>query len=197
MCAPRWPRVAPTIRPFILSEIERLFRTGQMPLDVALIQTSPPDNHGYLSLGTSIDCTLTAAECSRYVIAEVNDQMPRTMGDTFLHVSRVAAMVETSRPLLELPSVPSSDVQNRIARNVAALIPDGATLQLGIGGIPNAVLEALEDHSNLGIHSELCPDGAVALIESGVINGERKTLHPGKVIAGFVLGTRRIIRLHP
>ena len=122
--------------PIHLSEIERLFRTGQMPLDVALIQTSPPDNHGYLSLGTSIDCTLTAAECSRYVIAEVNDQMPRTMGDTFLHVSRVAAMVETSRPLLELPSVPSSDVQNRIARNVAALIPDGATLQLASAAFP-------------------------------------------------------------
>jgi len=178
--------------PIYLSEIEKLFSSGQMPLDVAFIQTSPPDEHGYLSLGTSIDCTLTAAECARRVIAEVNDQMPRTMGDTFLHVSKVSAIVETSRPLLELPSPPSSEEQHRIARNVAPLIPDGATLQLGIGGIPNAVLEALYDRKDLGIHSELCPDGLVPLIEAGVITGARKTLHRGKVVAGFVLGTKRI-----
>jgi len=178
--------------PIYLSEIEKLFSSGEMPLDVALIQTSPPDEHGYLSLGTSIDCTLTAALCARHVIAEVNDQMPRTLGDTFLHVSKVAAIVETSRPLLELPTVPSTEVQHRIARNVAQLIPDGATLQLGIGGIPNAVLEALYDRKDLGIHSEMCPDGIVPLIEAGVITGARKTLHRGKVVAGFVLGTKRI-----
>jgi 4-hydroxybutyrate CoA-transferase len=178
--------------PICLSEIEKLFWSGEMPLDVAFIQTSPPDEYGYLSLGTSIDCTLSAAQCARHVIAEVNDQMPRTLGDTFLHVNKVAAIVETSRPLLELPPVPASDMQNRIARNVAALIPDGATLQLGIGGIPNAVLESLFDHKDLGIHSELCPDGAVPLIEAGVITGDRKTLHRGKIVAGFVLGTKRI-----
>ena len=179
--------------PICLSEIEKLFWSGEMPLDVALIQTSPPDEHGYLSLGTSIDCTLSAAQCARYVIAEVNQRMPRTLGDTFLHVGKVSAIVETSRPLLELPLVPASDMQNRIARNVATLIPDGATLQLGIGGLPNAVLEALYDRKDLGIHSELCPDGAVPLIEAGVITGARKTLHPDKVVAGFVLGTKRII----
>jgi len=178
--------------PIYLSEIEKLFHTGEMPLDLALIQTSPPDEHGYLSLGTSIDCTLTAALCARFVVAEVNDQMPRTFGDTFLHISQVSAIVETSRPLLELAPVPSSDVQHGIARNVAGLIPDGATLQLGIGGIPNAVLEALSGHKDLGIHSEMCPDGVVPLMESGVINGARKTLHPGKAVAGFVLGSRRI-----
>jgi acyl-CoA hydrolase len=178
--------------PIYLSEIERLFWSGEMPLDVAFIQTSPPDEHGYLSLGTSIDCTLSAAQCARQVIAEVNDQMPRTLGDTFLHVSKVAAMVETSRPLLEMPSIPSTDVQHRIARNVAPLIPDGATLQLGIGGIPNAVLESLYDRKDLGIHSEMCPDGVVPLMEAGVITGDRKTLHRGKAVAGFVLGTKRI-----
>ena len=178
--------------PIYLSEIEKLFHTGEMPLDLALIQTSPPDEHGYLSLGTSIDCTLTAALCARFVVAEVNDQMPRTFGDTFLHISQVSAIVETSRPLLELAPVPSSDVQHGIARNVAGLIPDGATLQLGIGGIPNAVLEALSGHKDLGIHSEMCPDGVVPLMESGIINGARKTLHPGKAVAGFVLGSRRI-----
>ncbi len=178
--------------PIYLSEIEKLFWSGEMPLDVAFIQTSPPDEHGYLSLGTSIDCTLSAALCARHVIAEVNDQMPRTLGDSFIHVSKVAAIVETSRPLLEMPTVPSTEVQHRIARHVAGLIPDGATLQLGIGGIPNAVLECLYDRKDLGIHSEMCPDGVVPLIEAGVINGDRKTLHRGKAVAGFVLGTKRI-----
>jgi len=178
--------------PIYLSEIERLFWSGEMPLDVAFIQTSPPDEYGYLSLGTSIDCTLSAAQCARRVIAEVNDQMPRTLGDSFLHVNKVSAIVETSRPLLELPPVPPCDVHNRIAANVAPLIPDGATLQLGIGGIPNAVLESLYDRKDLGIHSEMCPDGVVPLIEAGVITGDRKTLHRGKIVAGFVLGTKRI-----
>ncbi|HUO29549.1 MAG TPA: acetyl-CoA hydrolase/transferase C-terminal domain-containing protein [Bryobacteraceae bacterium] len=178
--------------PIYLSEIEKLFWSGEMPLDVALIQTAPPDEHGFLSLGTSVDCTLSAAQCARYVIAEVNDQMPRTMGDAFLHVSCVGAIVETSRPLIEMPPALTSDVQNRIAGHVAELIPDGATLQLGIGGIPNAVLEALYDRRDLGIHSEMCPDGVVPLIEAGVITGARKTLHRGKAVLGFVLGTKRI-----
>jgi 4-hydroxybutyrate CoA-transferase len=178
--------------PICLSEIEKLMCSGEFPLDVAFLQTTPPDDHGYLSLGASIDCTLTAAQCAKHVIVEVNDRMPRALGDTFVHVSKVSAIVETSRALLEIPSVPSTEVQHRIARNVAQLIPDGATLQLGIGGIPNAVLEALYDRQHLAIHSEMCPDGAVPLIEAGVITGERKTLHRGKVIAGFVLGTKRI-----
>lgn len=178
--------------PICLHEIEKLLCSGEMPLDVVFLQTSPPDEYGYLSLGASIDCTLTAAHCARWVIAEVNDQMPRALGDSFLHVSKVSAIVETSRPLLELPPAPPDEVQHRIARNVAPLIPDGATLQLGIGGIPQAVLESLHDRQDLGVHSEMCPDGVVPLIEAGVITGDRKTLHRGKIIAGFVLGTKQI-----
>ena len=178
--------------PINLSEIEKLLCSGQLPLDVALIQVSPPDEYGYMSLGASIDCTLTAAHCARYVIAEVNQQNPRALGDTFVHVSKVSAIVETDRPLFELPGVPSTDEHRRIGAHVASLIDDGATLQLGIGGIPNAVLDSLRDRRDLAIHSEMCPDGAVPLIEAGVITGERKTLHRGKVVAGFVLGSRRI-----
>ena len=178
--------------PICLSEIEKLLCSGQLPIDVAFLQTSPPDNSGYMSLGASIDCTLTAAQCARHVIVEVNQNMPRALGDAFIHISKVSAIVETSRPLLELPQIASTEVQHRIARNVAQLIPDGATLQVGIGGIPNAVLEALHDRKHLAIHSEMCPDGVVRLIEAGVITGERKTLHKGKIVAGFVLGTRQI-----
>jgi acyl-CoA hydrolase len=178
--------------PIFLSEIEGLFTSGAMPLDVVLMQVSPPDPHGMVSLGTSVDCTLTAARCARYVIAEVNDQMPRTMGDCFLPLSRFSAMVETSRPLLELRPEPYTELQHRIARNVASLIPDGATLQIGIGGIPDAVFHCLADRRDLGIHTEMCSDGVIPLIEAGVINGERKTLHRGKLVVGFVLGTRRL-----
>lgn len=177
--------------PVCLSEIERLFE-DVLPIDVAFVQTSPPDQHGFLSLGIGADCTMTAARRASHVIVEMNERMPRAMGDTFLHVSSVTAIVPVSRPLQELPPEPPSAVQVRVAENVAALIPDGATLQLGIGGIPNAVLSLLADHRDLGIHSEMCPDGVVPLIESGVVNGARKTLHPGKVVAGFVLGTRTL-----
>jgi acyl-CoA hydrolase len=178
--------------PIFLAEIEELFTSGALPIDVALIQVSPPDEHGYMSLGAGVDCTLTAARTARHVIAEVNRQMPRTLGDAFIHISKAAAIVETDRPLLELEPEPFSDVQRRIGEHVAALIPDGATLQMGIGGIPNAVLECLRDRRDLGVHSEMCSDGVVGLIEAGVINGERKTLHRGKVVVGFALGTRRL-----
>jgi 4-hydroxybutyrate CoA-transferase len=180
--------------PVMLGEIENLFCSGQLPLDVVLLQTSPPDEYGYLSLGVGVDCTLNAARCARHVIAEVNQQMPRTMGDSFLHVTRVSAIVETNRPLLELKPEPYSDLQRRIGENVASLIADGATLQLGIGGIPDAALACLRDRRDLGIHSEMCSDGIVPLIEAGVINGERKTLHRGKVVVGFVLGTEKLFR---
>jgi 4-hydroxybutyrate CoA-transferase len=176
--------------PVSLSDVERLFTSGDLPLDVAFIQTSPPDVHGFLSLGVGVDTTMTAAACAKYVVAEVNDRMPRALGDCFLHVSRVSAIVETSRPVAELKPAPTDSVQRRVAENVAALIPDGATLQTGIGGIPDGVLACLEDRRDLGIHSEMCSDGVVPLIQAGVINGARKTLHPGKVIVGFVLGTR-------
>ena len=178
--------------PIFLSEIEVLFSSGALPLDVAFIQVSPPDEHGYVSLGVGIDCTLTAARSARYVIAEVNQQMPRTLGDTFLHISKISAIVETSHPLPELQCPPFSSLQRKIAENVASLVPNGATLQIGIGGIPDAVLSCLRDRKDLGIHSEMCSDGVVPLIEAGVITGERKTLHRGKVVAGFVLGTKKL-----
>jgi 4-hydroxybutyrate CoA-transferase len=176
--------------PVSLSDIERLLDSRELPVDVALIQTAPPDAHGFLSLGVSVDCTMAAALKARVIIAEVNDQMPRTLGDTFLHISKVAAVVESSRPLMELRPEAPTPVQERVAHHVASLIPDGATLQMGIGGIPNAVLACLGDHRDLGIHSEMCSDGVVPLIASGVINGARKTLHPGKAVAGFVLGSK-------
>ncbi len=178
--------------PIFLGEIEELFTSGALPLDVVFCQLSPPDEHGYMSLGVGVDCTLTASRNARHVIAEVNHRMPRTLGDAFLHISKVEAIVETSRPLLELPPAPFTDLQRRIAENVASIVPDGATLQLGIGGIPDAVLVSLKDHKNLGMHTEMFSDGVIPLIESGVLNGEKKTLHPGKLVAGFVLGTERL-----
>jgi acyl-CoA hydrolase len=161
-------------------------------LDVVLLQTSPPDAHGFLSLGVGVDCTLTACRQAHRIIVEVNDRMPRTMGDTFIHVSKVDAMVETSRTLCELRPETPTPVQQRVAANVASLIPDGATLQLGIGGIPNAVLACLRGHRDLGIHSEMCSDGVIELIESGVVNGSRKTLNRGKIVTGFVLGSQKL-----
>ena len=193
------PNVRPAVHggrgdylPIHLSEIEALFTSGAMPLDVVLLQTSLPDAQGYLSLGTGVECTLTAAECATHVIAEVNHRMPRTMGDTILHVSQVSAIVETSRPLLEFGAGEPDDLQRRIAAYVASLIPDGACLQIGIGGIPDSVLTLLEDHKDLGIHSEMVSDGVIRLIEKGVINNRRKATHRGKLLMGFVLGTQRL-----
>jgi acyl-CoA hydrolase len=179
--------------PIFLSEIEGLLESAELPLDVAFIQTSAPDDHGFLSLGTSIDCSLTAARCARVVVAEVNRQMPKTYGDSFVHVSKMSAIVETDRPLLELPvSGEPTRIQRRIAANVAKLVPDGAALQIGIGGLPDAVLSALRDHKDLGVHSEMCSDGVIDLIAAGVLTGERKNLHRGKIIIGFVLGSKRL-----
>jgi len=178
--------------PVFLSEIEAPFTSGALPIDVCLLQCTPPDNYGYMSLGVSIDASLTAAQCARHVIVEINDQMPRTLGDTFLHVNRVDAFVETSHPLAQYPVHEISDVHRAIARHVAPLIPDGAVIQTGIGGVPEAVLGMLNDHQDLGIHSEMVPDSVVKLIQSGVINNERKAIHRHKVIAGFVLGTKML-----
>jgi len=178
--------------PIFLSEIESLFTSGALPIDVCLLQCTPPDPYGYMSLGTSIDASLTAAQCAKHVIVEINDQMPRALGDTFFHVSRADAFIETSHPLSEYPKHAVSELHVAIARHIAPLIPDGATIQTGIGGIPEAVLGLLRDHKDLGLHSEMVPESAVALMESGVINGERKTIHPRKAIAGFVLGGKRL-----
>ncbi|MDZ7637061.1 MAG: acetyl-CoA hydrolase/transferase C-terminal domain-containing protein [Bryobacterales bacterium] len=178
--------------PIFLHEIEDLFTSGAMAIDTALLSTSPPDAQGYLSLGVGVDATLTAAECAGRVIAEVNHQMPRTYGDAFLHVSQLAAIVESNRPLQEIAQEPGTPVQTQIGRLVAELIPDGACLQLGIGAIPDAVLQCLTNHKDLGIHSEMVSDGVVELIERGVINNRRKTTHPGKCLVGFVLGTKKL-----
>ncbi len=178
--------------PIFLSEVESLFETGQLPIDVALVQVSPPDTHGFCSLGVGIDATLTAAKTARHVLAEVNDQMPRTYGDSFLHVSDFEAIVETSHPLCELPRADIQEVHRGIARNVATLIEDGSTLQLGIGGIPDAVLPELMSLRDLGVHTEMVSDSVIPLIDSGVLNGRRKTLHPRKIILGFVLGSKEL-----
>jgi acyl-CoA hydrolase len=178
--------------PVYLSEIEELFESGAMPIDVALLELSPPDAHGFCSFGVGVDTTLTAAKCARYVIAQVNDQMPRTYGDSFIHVSKIDAIVESSRPLCALKKPEITDMHIAIARNVAGLIDDGSVLQTGIGGIPDAVLPFLMDRKDLGIHSELVSDGAMPLIDAGVINGARKNFKPRKIILGFVLGSKQM-----
>jgi acyl-CoA hydrolase len=178
--------------PINLSEIEELFESGAMQLDVALIQVSPPDAHGFCSFGVGVDTSLTAAKCAHHVIAQVNDQMPRTYGDSFIHVNDIDAIVESSRPLCGLGKVEITDMHVAIAKNVAGLIEDGAVLQTGIGGIPDAVLPFLMDRKDLGVHSELVSDGVVPLIESGVITGARKNFKPRKIILGFALGSKRL-----
>jgi acetyl-CoA hydrolase len=157
---------------------------------VALIHVSPPDEHGFCSFGVGVECTKAAAENARVVIAQVNPHMPRVLGDNFIHVRNITWAVEVETPLVELPRVRMSTAFEEIGRIVASLIEDGATLQLGIGGIPDAVLCHLRDRKHLGVHTEMFSDGMVELVEEGVVTNERKTLHPGKIIASFVLGTR-------
>ncbi|MBI2956775.1 MAG: acetyl-CoA hydrolase/transferase family protein [Acidobacteria bacterium] len=192
--------------PIFLGEIERLFSSGARPIDVALIQVSPPNAHGFCSLGVGVDTTLTAAKCARVVIAEVNQQMPRTLGDSFLRVDDIDYLVPTDRPLLELPRHPMTELHRAIGRNVAGLVEDGACLQMGIGGIPDAVLFYLRDKNDLGIHTEMFSDGIMELVKAGVVTCERKNFHPHKIIASFVLGSRALfdfvhnnplIELHP
>lgn len=178
--------------PVNLSEVEQLFETGAMPLDVALIQVSPPDSHGFCSFGVGVDTTLTAAKCAKYVVAQVNDQTPRTYGDSFIHVSKIEAFVESSRPLCELPKPEITEMHVAIAKNVASLIEDGAVLQTGIGGIPDAVLPFLMDRKDLGVHTELVSDSVIPLIEAGVITGNRKNYKPRKIVLGFALGSKEL-----
>ncbi len=178
--------------PIYLSEIEGLFESGAMPIDVALLELSPPDSHGFCSFGVGVDTSLTAAKCARYVVAQINDQMPRTYGDSFIHITDIDAVVNSDRPLCatELPRI--TDMHKAIARNVAGLIEDGAVLQTGIGGIPDAVLPFLMDRKDLAVHSELVSDGVIPLIEAGVITGARKNFKPRKIILGFALGTKQL-----
>jgi len=178
--------------PIHLSEIEGLFETGAMPIDVALVQVSPPDVHGYCSYGIGVDITLTAVKYAKHVIAQVNDQMPCTYGDSFVHVNHFDAMVDSSRPLCELPKPEITELHRAIAQNVAGLVDDGAVLQTGIGGIPDAVMPFLMDRRDLGVHTELVSDGVIPLIEAGVITGERKNFKPRKIIVGFALGSKKL-----
>jgi acetyl-CoA hydrolase len=176
--------------PIFLSEIPRLFTARRIALDVALIHVSPPDEHGFCSFGVGVECTKAAAEAARVVIAQVNPNMPRVLGDNFIHVRNVTFFVEAAEPLVELPRVRMTPEFEQIGQNVASLIEDGATLQLGIGGIPDAVLHYLRDRRHLGVHTEMFSDGMAELVEMGVVTNEQKTLHPGKIIASFVLGTK-------
>jgi 4-hydroxybutyrate CoA-transferase len=178
--------------PIFLSDVPDLFRSGRLPIDVALLHLSPPDEHGYCSLGTSVDCALAAAQVATICIAQINPHMPRTLGDSFIHVSQVTHLVQVDTPLPEHHSLPPNDAQLAIGRHLAKLIPDGATLQLGIGGIPDAVLGALADRKDLGIHSEVVSDGILDLVERGVINGARKTVNRGKIVVAFLNGTQRL-----
>ncbi|MEK7315268.1 MAG: acetyl-CoA hydrolase/transferase C-terminal domain-containing protein [Candidatus Eisenbacteria bacterium] len=180
--------------PVFLSEIPRLFTSKTIPVDVALIHVSPPDEHGFCSFGVGVECTKAAASMANVVIAQVNPNMPRVLGDSFIHVRNVTYFVEADDPLTELPRVRMSQAFEDIGRNVAALVEDGATLQLGIGGIPDAVLSHLRDRKHLGVHTEMFSDGMVELVEAGIVTNERKTLHPGKIVASFVLGSKKLFQ---
>jgi 4-hydroxybutyrate CoA-transferase len=180
--------------PVLLSEFPLLFKNGQLPVDVAMVHLSPPDEHGFCSFGVEVGLSKSIAEASKTVIAEVNEQMPRVLGDSFIHVNKIDYIVPVN---YDLPEVPMGDgeeneVIEKISENIAELIPDGATMQMGIGAIPDAVLKYLFDRKDLGVHTELFSDGVIDLVEAGVLTNARKTLHPGKIIAGFILGTKRL-----
>jgi len=194
--------------PVLLSELTTLFKTGILPVDVALIHVSPPDEHGFCSLGIEVGLTKSVAESARMIIAEVNQRMPRTLGDSFIHVSKLDYVVPVDYQLPELPmhSGGQTDIVEKIASYIAELIPDEATMQMGIGAIPDTVLMQLKGKKDLGIHTELFSDGIIELVEEGVLTNAKKSLHPGKIIAGFLLGTKRLyewvddnplIELHP
>jgi len=178
--------------PVFLSEAPALFLSGHLPIDVALIQVSPPDRHGFCSLGVSVELTRAALQATRYVIAQVNRFMPRTHGDGLIHVDRLHALVYADETLPEIAHREPGEEERAIGRLCASLVEDGATLQMGIGAIPNAVLAELTGHGDLGVHSEMISDGIIDLVKKGVINGRRKRCHVGKIVAGFALGSREL-----
>jgi 4-hydroxybutyrate CoA-transferase len=178
--------------PVFLYEIPHLFHSGSLPIDVAFMHLSPPDEHGFMSFGVECLCSKAAAQTAKTVIAQVNDKMPRTLGDSFIHISRISKLVEISKELPELDIPSLTDLEKQIGANIAALVEDNSTLQLGIGGIPNAALKAMFDRKDLGVHTEMVSDGIIEAIEAGVITCAKKTLHPGKVIATFYLGTKKL-----
>jgi len=178
--------------PRYFSEIPKLFHDGSLPLDVALIQVTPPDRHGYVSLGVSVDYTLAAAQQAKLVIAQVNSFMPRTHGNSFLHVSDIDYLVECNEPLIQLPKDGLTNEGKMIGDFCSELIPNGATLQLGIGSLPDAVLLSLAEKKDLGIHSEMISDGVVDLVRQGVINNKKKTLHKDRMVVSFVMGSDKL-----
>ena len=178
--------------PAFLGEIPGLFRDGTLPVDVAILNLSRPNEEGYCSFGVSADLAVSAVECAKTVIAQVNTAMPFSYGDAVIHLSRVAAAVEVDDPLVEVPSATPSEIESRIGGCIAELIPDGATLQIGVGGIPNAVLAALTGHKHLGLHTEAMTDGVLPLLESGVIDNSLKKVMPGTTVASLALGSRRL-----
>ena len=179
--------------PVFLSQIPQLFRKNILPIDVALIQVSPPDAHGYVSLGTSVDIARAAVEMAKVIVAQVNPKMPRTHGDGFIHISKIHELVWHEAELPEVDySSKTTDAIVQIGRNVASLIEDGATLQMGIGSIPDQVLHNLSGHKNLGIHTEMLSDGVIPLLEKGIINNKMKKLNVGRTVTGFMAGTRKL-----
>ncbi|MBN1873072.1 MAG: GNAT family N-acetyltransferase [Anaerolineae bacterium] len=178
--------------PIFLSEIPGLFNSGRMPLDAALIQVTPPDEFGFCSLGVSVEAVKAAAQAASLVIAQVNPQMPRTLGDSFIHVEDLDFFVEYDEPILEVQSPPPTEVALAIARHATRLVENGSTIQVGIGVVPNAILYGLMDKKDLGVHTEMFSDGLIDLIEAGVVNNSKKTFHPGKILATFCIGTRRL-----
>ena len=183
--------VADTI-PCFLGEVPFLFRSGQVPVDVAFLNVSEPDENGYCSYGISADIAFSAVECARVVIAQVNKYMPRTFGDPVIHVSKISAMCRGDEPLVEVPTPVPNEIETRIGRYIAEQIPDGATLQIGVGGIPNAVINALSGHKHLGLHTEAITDGVLPLIERGIIDNSQKALYPGKSVGSLILGSRHL-----
>jgi acyl-CoA hydrolase len=180
--------------PVFLSDVPSLFLTGRIPLDVALLQLSPPDAHGYCSLGTSVDAALAASLSARHIVAEINERMPRTLGNTLVPFSRIDTCYYTDRPLHAHIAAEPTDVEDAIGAQVAALVEDGATLQMGIGAIPDAALRRLGDKHDLGIHTEMFSDGILDLVEGGVITNRRKKVHPGRIVTSFVVGSDRLYR---
>ncbi len=178
--------------PVYLSELPALFRCGRVRVDAALVQVTPPDRHGYVSLGVSVDVTRAAVESARVVIAEVNPSMPRTLGDSFVPVDRIDALVEHPSPVIEYVPPTPGETAGRIGRNIARLVDDGATIQIGIGAIPNAAARALRDKQDLGVHTELFSDWLLDLVRAGAVTNRRKSLHPGRVVASFCMGSREL-----
>ena len=178
--------------PVFLSDIPRLFRRGVIPLDVAILQVSPPDAHGYVTLGVSVDTSLAAAQSAKVLIAEINPQMPRTQGDGNIHISRFDKVIDVNYPLPSHIIPEPSEIERRIGENIAGLVENGATLQMGIGAIPNAALLAMSNHRELGVHTEMFSDGIIPLVEKGVITNEHKSKHPGHIVTGFLVGSQKL-----